>query len=138
MEAKTRYKTRQKEILIDYLKSSPGTHFTAKDVCAHFTAQNVKIGQSTIYRQLETLVNEGVINKYVIDKKSPACFEYAGAEKEHQSGDCFHCKCEKCGKLIHLRCEELTGMKEHLLTDQQFAIDPLRTVLYGVCDECRS
>ena len=67
------YKTKQKEILINYFKSSPGKHITAGDVCEHCKAQGENIGQSTVYRQLEKLVDEGIINKYIIDPGSPAC-----------------------------------------------------------------
>ena len=33
--------------------------------------------------------------------------------------------------------EELQGLSEHVLTHHGFRINPLRTVFYGVCDECR-
>ena len=53
-------------------------------------------------------------------------------------GTCFHCKCEKCGKLIHLHCEELQEIQSHLLGEHGFQLDPRRTVLYGLCEGCRA
>ena len=50
---------------------------------------------------------------------------------------CFHCKCEKCGKLIHLECTELSLIGEHLREEHGFSIDHARTVFYGTCNECR-
>ena len=44
--------------------------------------------------------------------------------------------CEKCGKLIHLHCEELEGIGEHLLKDHGFTLNSMRTVLYGICEDC--
>ena len=121
MNSRSKYKTKQREILIRYLESVPGVHITAGDVADYFRKQGSAIGQSTIYRQLESLVDEGIINKYVIDGNSPTC---------------FHCKCEKCGKLIHLHCDELEEIQEHLYAEHRFRMDPLRTVFYGLCDEC--
>ena len=136
MNVRPKYKTKQKEILLSYLESVPGVHFTANDVCCHFKSQGAEIGQSTVYRQLESLVDEGIINKYVLDPNGPACFEYM-AEDDHCEGEvCFHCKCEKCGKLIHMHCDELIGIQQHLSAEHQFKLDPMRTVFYGLCEEC--
>ena len=33
---RSKYKTRQREMLLDYLKTVPGIHFTAGDVCGYF------------------------------------------------------------------------------------------------------
>lgn len=113
-----------------------GRHVTAADVCEHFRKEGTSIGQSTIYRQLESMVDEGLINKYILDSNTPACFEYVD-EHDHAEGDfCFHCKCEKCGKLIHMNCDELKSIESHLASRHGFKLDPLRTVLYGLCEEC--
>ena len=75
MDSKPKYKTKQRETLLRYLETVPGTHITAADVYEYFRSQGTPIGQSTIYRQLEHLVDEGIINKYIIDANTPACFE---------------------------------------------------------------
>lgn len=137
MDQKSRYKTRQRELLLDYLKTLSGTHFTARDICEYFKTRGIAIGQSTVYRQLEQLVAEGLINKYIFDANSPACFEYVSTETHHEGQTCFHCKCEKCGKLIHLHCDELAAISGHLYQAHRFTMDPLRTVFYGLCEECR-
>ena len=56
MNAKPKYKTKQREILLEHLKTIPGEHFTAGDICEYFKMQGSPIGQSTVYRQLEELV----------------------------------------------------------------------------------
>ena len=133
----SQYKTKQREALLSYLMSVPGKHVTAGDVCAHFRASGTAIGTATVYRHLETLVDEGVVSKYLIDGNSPACFEYIGRD---ECGDetCFHCKCERCGALIHLHCGELVGLGAHLAEHHDFTINPMRTVFYGLCGRCRA
>ena len=137
MNSRSKYRTKQRDILLEYLASVPGDHTTAADVCAYFRQQGMPIGQSTVYRQLENLVAEGLLNKYIIDANSPACFEYVGEAAREGADSCFHCKCERCGALIHLHCDELASIRSHLFDAHGFRLDPLRTVLYGLCEDCR-
>ena len=136
MNARATYRTKQREILLDFLQTVAGEHITASDVCDYFKEQGAPIGQSTVYRQLEKLVDEGVVNKYIIDGNSPACFEYVGMASHGDAEVCFHCKCEKCGKLIHLHCDELEEIQVHLYEEHRFKLNPMRTVFYGLCEQC--
>lgn len=136
MSEKKEYRTKQKEELLEYLEQVPEKHITVADVCEHFRSHNRNIGTTTVYRQLEKLVDEGLVNKYIIDANSPACFEYIDRKNSCKDSSCFHCKCEKCGKLIHLHCDDLKEVQSHILEHHGFSIDPLRTVFYGVCQEC--
>lgn len=136
MNSKTKYKTKQREMLLGYFETVPGIHVTAADVCGYFNAQGASIGQSTVYRQLENLVDEGIIKKYIIDGNSPACFEYVEPDGQNDIETCFHCKCEKCGKLFHLHCDELNEMQLHLLMEHHFRLNSVRTVFYGLCEQC--
>ncbi len=136
MNSRSKYRTKQRDILLSYFEKMAGIHVTAGDVCEYIRKQDAPISQATVYRQLESLVNEGIINKYIIDGNSPACFEYAGDGGHEDPEVCFHCKCEKCGKLIHLHCDELNGIQAHLLARHQFRLNPMRTVFYGLCEQC--
>ena len=136
MNSRPKYKTKHKEVLTEYFAKLPGVHITANDVCEYFKKLGTPIGQATVYRQLENLVDEGIINKYILDANSPACFEYTGEGCHEGKETCFHCKCEKCGKLIHMHCDELNEIQKHLMEEHNFRLDPLRTVFYGLCEEC--
>lgn len=126
------YKTRQHDELIAYLAAVPG-HITVNDVCDHFRARGTPIGTTTIYRQLEKMVDAGLVTKYNLEPGSPACFEYVG----HGSDEtCYHCKCQLCGKLIHMHCNAFPGLQQHIREHHGFVIDPMRTVFYGVCAQC--
>ncbi len=137
MTIKPPYKTRQRELLLSYLETVPGRHVTTNDILAYLHDQGHSIGTATVYRQLERLVDEGLVNKYILDAQSPACFEYIGQSQCSVEESCFHCKCEKCGCLIHLHCDELKGIARHLERDHHFRLDPLRTVFYGLCENCQ-
>ena len=151
MNSKTNYKTRQHDEILDYLKSVKGAHVTALEVYEHLVSSSAqtggagegaaeqqpkrKIGMTTVYRQLDRLVEEGVVDKYIIDQSSPACFEYIGGG-ECGEGLCVHGKCLKCGKIIHLHCDEIVEMQKHLIEHHGFTPDFHHTVIYGLCSEC--
>ena len=132
------YATRQKKELEQYLETIPGVHITAAQVRDYFRSQGRDIGTATIYRQLEKMVDDGIVNKYFIDSTSSACFAYAGHNGHISDNVCFHCKCEKCGRLIHMHCDELETIQKHLMESHHFAMNPLKTVFYGICEECQS
>lgn len=131
---KLEYKTKQQDLILDFLKNSDQKHFTAMELAEHFKA--VGIGTATVYRQLEKLVDSGVVNKFFTGENSAACFEFVG--DSHNENGCFHCRCEVCGKLIHLHCDEISFVKEHIETSHGFVINPFRTVFYGICSDCRN
>lgn len=136
MNTKSQYKTRQHDDLLRYLRTVPGQHITAADICEHFRCCGKPIGTATVYRQLEKMVSAGLVTKYNIDAGSPACFEFVGDRHTQSEERCYHCKCEQCGKLIHMHCEELPELERHIREHHGFSIDPMRTVFFGLCAEC--
>ena len=135
--AKAPYKTKQMTEILTFLKSVQGRHVTVNEICDFFREKGISVGTTTIYRHLEKMVKEGLAAKYVVDGSSSACFEYLGAEEHCHKTSCFHCKCEKCGKLIHLQCNEVESLKQHMMEHHGFEMDSLRTVFYGICSECK-
>ena len=136
MSERQSYKTKHREELLEYMKSLRGTHITASEVYDHMASGNAKIGKATVYRQLEQMVERGQVLKYVTDPNTPACYEYVPEGDHCQEAVCFHCKCEVCGKLIHMHCEDLDEFQAHLYNHHQFSMDPRRTVFYGICGAC--
>lgn len=136
MIKKVQYKTRQMAELLAFLKSVQGSHVTVSDICDHFQNEGIAVGTTTVYRNLEKMVSEGLVAKYVVDGVSSACFEYIGEKENCVFPVCYHCKCERCGKLIHLQCNEVESLRQHLMEQHGFEMNALRTVFYGICEEC--
>ena len=80
-------------------------------------------------------VADGTVRKYLLETGDSACYEYVGERKQACAAH-FHCKCEKCGTLIHLHCDELSEIGKHLYNEHHFKLDPKRTVFYGLCENC--
>lgn len=138
MSNKAPYRTRQMTELLTFLKSVPGRHVTVNDISEHFKQMQISVGTTTIYRHLEKMVNEGLVAKYIVDGTSSACFAYIGNAESAAKQTCYHCKCERCGKVIHLQCNEVAVLQQHLAEHHNFQMNPLRTVFYGICSECRN
>ena len=135
MASKAPYRTRQQDELLEYLRQNPGLHHTAAQIRDHFASVDQRIGTATIYRQLERFVEEGTVRKDLLETGDSACYEFV--EKKAACANHFHCKCEKCGKLIHMDCEELQEVRNHLLEHHGFLWNAGKTVFYGICDQCR-
>ncbi len=133
---KTSYHTKQQERLLTFLQKTGGRHVTVEEICTHFAKSSSPIGIATIYRNLEKLVSQGIVSKYIVDENTAACFSYQGGCDCEEKARHFHLKCEECGKLIHLECEQIDEIENHLLSEHGFSLDPMRTVLYGTCAQC--
>ena len=132
MNKKETYRTEQKDIILRCLKEC-GEHITAKQLEDNISKAGFYVGQATIYRCLNAMTADGTVTKYIIDEKSPACYEFTGSSKEI---DEYHCRCEKYGRLIHLHCDEVEKLQEHISKCHGFTVDPTRTVFYGICAQC--
>ena len=49
----------------------------------------------------------------------------------------FHMLCRQCGNLMHVDCELMGMMADHLMAEHGFRLDPRETLLVGVCEKCR-
>lgn len=110
---------------------------TAGQILDQLRTDGVSIGVATIYRQLDRLVEEGAVNKYIVDAVTGACYEFKG---EHSGASGYvHCKCEKCGKLVHLERARIEAAMQSLAGagDGGFELDCTRTLFYGICRDCR-
>jgi Fur family ferric uptake transcriptional regulator len=130
------YRTQQRELILDYMASLGDGHVTVQQMVLYFEKKEAAIGQTTIYRHLEKLVDDGKIRKYGLNDGKSACYQYINEDKICRGH--FHLKCEDCGALIHLDCELLEKIQQHLLTEHDFQINMLKTVFYGKCKKCHA
>ncbi len=134
MRKESGYNTSQKEKLMDFLVSNREKHTSVQEISAYLRSEGTPVGTATIYRQLDRLVESGLVRKFVIDGKTCACYQYIENDKECKEH--FHLKCLRCGKLIHLNCGQLKDINSHIAEHHGFIIDPSQTVFYGKCADC--
>ena len=138
MADRAEYHTRQRKELMEYLKSSGTRHLTAAEIKAHLDESGAPIGLATVYRQMDRLVQQGQVRRYSLETGDSACYEYVGESDAAGCAEHFHCKCERCGRLIHMDCDELQAIRAHLLEHHGFSWNSGKTVFYGLCAECRA
>ncbi len=134
MEKSGRYNTKQRDKLRSYLKDNSHRHITVEEIYESFRQSNNPIGTSTIYRYLDLLVREGVVRKFMVEKGSPACYQYFG--ESPQCNEHFHLRCNDCGQLFHVECDSLGRAAQEIEKEYGFKIDPSKTVFYGKCAYC--
>lgn len=126
------YMTRQQQAVLQCIADCHGGCATAADLAERLHRQGQTVGLTTVYRQLERLCQQGRIHKVLTDEG--AYYQYCDA---HAHGrDCFMLKCEKCGAIQHLDCSHLGELYQHLMAEHHFAINPHRTLFYGLCEKC--
>lgn len=100
--AKSQYKTKQYTEMLAFMASVPGQQMTVQEIFEGMKNRGSRIGMTTVYRQLERLVEAGEVNRYVLDSNGGALFEYIDRQTNCHKPACFHCKCESCGRLIQI------------------------------------
>jgi len=130
---KNEYSTKQRELILSFLREN-SAHVTVADIIAHLKKQEISVGTATVYRTLDKFVKQGIVRKMVIDERAGACYQYIDGDNcsEH-----FHLRCLKCGKLIHLSCEFLKNLENHIYEHHSFTVSSGKTVIYGICGDCQ-
>ena len=68
------YHTKQKDELLQVIQQKGDAHFTAEEIAASLKAAGSTVGLSTVYRQLDALVREGALRKYLSSAGESACY----------------------------------------------------------------
>lgn len=132
----TRRNTKHRRAIEALFTAQPGEHLNAHDVQMKLSAAGSTASAATVYRQLEALVDDGILRKYDNGSGVPACYTFTSEGVVRNDDACFHCVCTSCGKLIHLNCSLLVDIRHHIAAEHGFTIDPRRTVLHGLCADC--
>ena len=122
------YKTYSRNALSEFFKENKHNSYTSLDLIEIFKDS---INKATIYRNLKYLEDNGFIHKTYDDKKQVYEYMYADDCDRH-----FHLKCIKCGKIIHLHCDDADEFISHIKNEHNFSISENITTIYGVCEEC--
>lgn len=130
----TNYKTKQKTAILQCIKGMGDKHFTIHGLCETLSKNGDAVGRTTVYRMVEKLSNDGILRKFTMPQGDSSCYQYVG-EGNH-CHEHFHLKCEKCGNLIHMECDDMNNLAEHIKSHHGFSLNPLKTVIYGVCEGC--
>lgn len=121
---KQRRNTRQKET-VRRVFSAMRNHPTADMVCDEVAKQDPSIGRATVYRILNSYLEEGYAIKVPV---------YDGADRyDITVWPHDHAKCRLCGSVIDVKTQgELPSVSD----ESSFLVEGGAVLYYGTCREC--
>ncbi len=122
------YNTKQKDLILNIIKTKKH-EFTIKDI---YEELNGDVGLTTIYRLVDKLIDEDILNKY-ISKDNKTYYEYL---KECNNKNHFYLKCDKCGNLVHIDCDCIDDLSNHIYKEHKFKPSKDHIIINGVCNKC--
>ena len=123
------YNTSNQQKLLDIFTNNKDKTFTGVELVELLKDE---MNKATIYRQLNKLEENNEIIKFYNSKDD--IYEYQLYQHCNQH---LHLKCLKCGKIVHLKCDETEGFLSHIEKHHGFSVDKETTIIYGICKECQ-
>lgn len=131
------YETKQKRILLDFLRAHPDRGFSIEELydalCLACPVACVP-GKSTLYRLVPKLVTEGLVKRFSGEHGRQFAYQIVSCD------DCdahLHLKCTACGGLYHMDHAVSERIMNEVLNRSDFSLDEKETVLFGVCRDCK-
>lgn len=124
------YKTKQKDRILSLIQNMNHA-FTVREI---YDSIKHEIGLTTIYRMVDKLVMDGVLNK-TISQDNITYYEYL-VKCNHENH--FYLKCLECGTLIHIDCDCIHDLSDHIFNMHKFMINNERIIINGTCNKCLS
>ncbi|HHT06279.1 MAG TPA: transcriptional repressor [Hydrogenispora sp.] len=121
--------TPQREAVIKILLENPNQHLAAEDIYAMVRKTHPEIGMATVYRTLDLLSKEKIINQLSFEEG------HCRYEMESQAHH-HHLVCLKCGKITEFNIQLLKKMEEALAAEHEFQIVGYLLKFYGYCAQC--
>lgn len=122
--------SKQREVILDVIKNNH-THPTAEKIYNLVVKEETKISKSTVYRNINILVEQGVIQKITM-ATGPDRYDYL-------HGEHYHAICGVCGEVFDF-CYNFEKEKVIKSIKQQtnMNIDVNSITVHGICGKCKS
>ena len=117
--------TKQKRLVLDIIENSH-RHPTAEEVFFEARQQMPNIALGTVYRNLNSLVDEGLVRRITLSG-TPDRFDKTNCNHDHLV-------CQKCGKLKDVF---LTGIADEIKNNSGNEIISYELNAYYICDSCK-
>jgi Fur family ferric uptake transcriptional regulator len=129
--------TEQRKEIIDVFLENPSKHFTAKELHELLKDIGNFIGMATIYRNLKTFTELGILEEIVSDNKTFYELKIFAKKSIHT-----HCYCMNCGNIINhsdiSTSLKLISMIEKIEKKSEFKVEKLDIIFYCYCKKCNS
>jgi len=102
----------------------------AEEIFFRIKEKTAEINLSTVYRNLEVLVNKGLVTKLTFPGDSKSLYEY------NKMGHRHYIVCISCKKIMTIEHCPLQEYELSLEKETGFQINAHKLVMFGYCPEC--
>lgn len=111
--------------VVNKLKNHP----TADEVYEELIKSHPSISRCTVYRNLNQLSEEGLIQKIEVP---------SGADRfDYKCYNHYHVKCIKCGKIFDVKMEYLPDLEKKIKDSHGFEFKGYDIIFKGICPNCQ-
>uniref|UniRef100_I5ARX8 Fe2+/Zn2+ uptake regulation protein n=1 Tax=Eubacterium cellulosolvens (strain ATCC 43171 / JCM 9499 / 6) TaxID=633697 RepID=I5ARX8_EUBC6 len=128
------YKTKVRTLIISYLKSNSDRRFTAREIYDSIKDQAGSLNQTTIYRNMDRLCEEGELVRYKEPNRNAWYYQYSDEHKHCNRH--MHAQCSTCGKIFHLEKPFVDEFTDRIRTMYGLDVSPSDTIIIGQCEDC--
>ena len=118
--------TIQRKLILDAV--SELGHARIKDISKYVEAEPYNVSLATIYRNIDSLVNDDLLKKVTLNLKE----DYYEIKNQPNHD---HFICEKCGKIIDV-APKFNDQKEYV-DDLGNLVTSIAVTYYGICKDCK-
>ena len=129
------YNTKQKNLIYNLLLKQSEAPLSCDAIVAMLVKEGTPVGKTTVYRFLENLAAKGEVRKYTDSEGKTATFQLV--DKALNCSEHMHLQCTGCGRVVHLGCDFMSEVGEHILSHHGFSVDNSKTVILGRCEKCK-
>ena len=120
--------TKQKQIILETIRKDR-SHPTMADIYKKVQNKNKKIGQATVYRNINELVESNEVEK-ITDLSGQ--FHFDGNENKH-----YHLLCTNCQKIFDIFDENYSSIISTAANNDEFMITDVKITCLGLCSTCK-
>ena len=121
--------TNQREVILEELRSVK-THPTADELYDMVRQKLPRISLGTVYRNLEWLTNQGVVQKIEVGGRQK---RFDGNPEEH-----YHIRCIGCGKVDDVELSQLENLDSSIGAPNGYKVLGHHLEFIGLCPACRN
>ncbi|PAB60420.1 Fur family transcriptional regulator [Anaeromicrobium sediminis] len=125
--------TNQRREIIEIFLNHTG-HFRAEEI--HQLVKNKKIGLATVYRTIEILKNNDIIEEIYVGKNRYYELKLFSEKRLH-----IHFQCDKCCKIYDYDKTnvilDLINLRNLVEDEYKVEVNNLKMILNGTCENCR-
>lgn len=123
--------TRQRKEILKYIINNRSGHLDAELILSDLNKMHIKVSRATIYRTLDVLVQQQIIDKYDFGD-GRARYEISAGEEHHD-----HLVCIECKKIVEFTNKHGDEMIPEICSEHNFTYFNHFLQIYGLCPECR-